>query len=200
VKLRTVRNVYVNPDTTDSTTLLLISANNAVIPWTDDADIQPNLLSRWFDHYNHVCVLGSRLKVNVLNPTITHAVPGWYGVTLQSGPSATSTTWDIQDILENPRNSRYTQGGLVQVNGNMQVIRHRFSAKRFFGTRNILGNPIYRNSLASTTLAEQAYYRVWASPMRSGELTYNDPGPVNLLVQLDLICMFTEPLPSINPT
>lgn len=68
----------------------------------------------------------------------------------------------------------------------MQATRY-FSAKKFFGTKNIVGKDLYRGS-TSASPTEEAYFQIWVASIAGG-----DPTTMNFLLEIEYIAVLTEP-------
>lgn len=193
MRLRYVEHIQVDPDNL-TVTHVLYRANGMFDPKVAIGGHQPLGFDEWMSRYYHFTVLGSRIRVAVINNTNTQATVPCYHVVALAGGTNDFASMTPETIFENRMTSRVNIGGLVtSAYGRDPVSTSTsstfFSAKKFFGRRNIVGDALYRgNSAADPT--EQALYDCMFFNING-----NNPGLVNVRVTIDYFAVFTEPIP-----
>lgn len=155
-------------------------------------DHAPMGSDQWSAIYNHVTVIGSKITVRFINNGITNLVPGYAGVTLMDA-SASMDSFSSMAIMETRfRSSKINLPGIVAYGAGpsstgIYTSHAKFSAKRFFGTKWLTGVSPYRGSFLSDP-TEQAWYAIWCTSAGA-----NNPGAITTMVQIDYLCLLTEP-------
>lgn len=154
---------------------------------------QPKGFDQMMALYNHCTVIGSKITIRAYNQTTTGGVPGMIVCKLSASGTEIAGTSNLEDLLEDPRLTGRKLGGAVgystgRTGANMIMLTNKFSAKRFFGRRFVVGDTLFRHSGSSPT--EQAYFEICYHSLNG-----NDPDPLTFTVQIDYICVFTEPKP-----
>lgn len=139
--------------------------------------------------YNHCTVIGSKIVARFINPGNTNLVPANVGIAVSSGAEFVSTS-TLEDVLEAKYVTRPKIAGPMGLtgSGNTVTLQKKFSAKKFFGKKTIVGDALYRHNDSSNP-TEQAFFEVFQYPNVVG---YN-PEAILVEVQIDYICVFTEP-------
>lgn len=155
---------------------------------------QPMSYDQWATIYNKYTVVGAKITVKYQNDG-TNKTPGWLGVTLSKDPASPATKFSsINNLLESKLTGmNIKQVGMIYpsqtssrgVQGTQ--VTKSFSAKKFFGVTNVRDSD-HLTSLVDTTPASPAYFHVFGCSIDG-----NNPGAINLLVQIDYIVLFTEP-------
>ncbi len=186
VRFRYVDRITINPSA-GALAQYTFLANGLFAPNQTGSTHQPLGFDQWMLAYDHFTVLGSKMTIRYVNTTATNQIPAAFGVILDD--NATMTYTDYAAILEgNQKNSKFAvSGGLGGDNFKRPQLSLGFSAKRFFGTKNIVGKAEYKGD-TSADPAEKAYYQIWAqAPDASG-----DPAISTFLVTIDYIAVLTE--------
>lgn len=150
---------------------------------------QPKGYDQWATIYNHYTVVGARMNVRYMPDTNGDVLPGFITIMLTAN-GTTASALTPEEVLE----SKWaTRKGMVGLNtGNAWPINRgvtkNFSAKKFFGTRGIVGKDLYRGD-NTTNPTESAYFEIVV-----GSLGGNNPGAVNLVVTIDYIAVMSEPI------
>lgn len=166
-------------------------ANGMYDPNTAFGGHQPMGFDQWMAVYNHFTVLGSKITVRYVPNTTTAFAPIAFGIMLTDDntfPYTTDTALHyIMESKHGGRNMRLASTGNSAISRGLSVSR-TFSAKKFFGTRALIGENTYRGTVAGDP-AETANFLVWAcNPTTAG----NDPPACSFVVTIDYIAMFTE--------
>lgn len=166
-------------------------ANGMFDPNTAIGGHQPMGFDQWMTVYNHFTVLGSRITVQYVPNTTTVIAPIAFGVMLVDDNTMPYTTTDaLHQIMESKHGGRFLRLGANNNSATSYGLRvtRNFSAKKFFGTKAIIGEDTYRGTVAGDP-AETANFLVWAcNPTTAG----NDPPSCSFLVTIDYIAMLTE--------
>lgn len=166
------------------------SCNSCYDPDLTGTGHQPRGFDQMMAVYNHCTVIGAKITARFMNPGNTNLVPSNVGIAISAGAEFVSTS-TLQDVLENKYVTRPRLAGpmgLTNGGANSVVLTKKFSSKRFFGKKTIVGDALYRHNDSSNP-TEQAFFEVFAYPNVSG---YN-PEALLVEVQIDYICVFTEP-------
>lgn len=188
-RLRYGDSLYLNASATVPAKQIIV-ANSCYKPDFLNAGHQPRGFDQMMLVYNHCTIIGSKIRAMFVNPGNTNVIPGNIGVALSAGAEFVTTNAFI-DTLENKYVSRprlHGTLGLTGVGANSVVITKKFSAKKFFGKKTIVGDSLYRHNDSSNP-SEMAFFELFQYPNSSG----NDPDPIIVEFIVDYICVFTEP-------
>lgn len=165
-------------------------ANSLFDPNSSGAGHQPSNYDRLSAIYDRYTVIGSKCTVT-LAPLVSNQNPGLIAVKLSEAGTDLTTihgSGGIAAVLEQPRISR-SYVNTATINGpTMRPLKVGFSAKKFFGVKNVVGEEPYTADINANP-AEMAYFEV---AVISGDDS-TDPGAFNLYVQVDYIAKMTEP-------
>lgn len=169
-------------------------ANSVYDPDYSTTGHQPMGFDQWALIYNKYTVVGSKITVKFTPTTTNNITPGYLGVCLGTSPTALSSYTSIDNILESKLvgTNVKTVGQLYFSNTNSDTynfptVKKHFSAKKFFGVKNIGDGSSY-SAITSTNPAQDAYYTVWHAATAG-----NDPGQIYVQVMIDYITLFKEP-------
>lgn len=189
VRLRYVEQIALDPGV-NGITSYTFRANDMYDPNYTGTGHQPLGFDQWVGTiYDHFTVVGSKIKVT---PTMqgfdaTGTNSCVYGVILDDNSTFAYT--NPAAVLE----SKQGKGAVLLGNtgtgtGNKpRPAKRNFSAKKFFGTREIVGKDLYRGG-ATFSPTEDAFFTVW-----SGSVGGNNPDLLNFLVEIEYIAVLTEP-------
>lgn len=178
--------ITLNP-TTGAMVPYVYRANSLFDPDYTGVGHQPygfDQLMTWFDHYT---VIGSKITVTVFNNGTTHNTPGYVTVLLSDSGTAAGSYSSIEHMMEGKQRGNVVCGGLGNPAPTFKYAHKKFSAKKFFHKKALVGASQYRGD-ASNNPTEGAYFEVVAASMVG-----NDPGPITCLVNIEYIAVFTEP-------
>lgn len=188
-KLRYCQEFSLNP-VAASTDVQVFRANCCYDPDFTGLGHQPIGFDQLMLAYDHFSVLGSSIRVINTSPVTTNVTPAYWGVLLSDNGTSAAAASNIEHLMELP-GQLMSQGmaGYVWTRGHKQgnTLTRKFSAKKFFGKKNIIGAADYRGN-AGASPNEQAFFEVWAASPHGV-----DPGLCYFRVVLDLIVAFTEP-------
>lgn len=159
-------------------------ANDCFDPNSTGAGHQPMGYDQMMALYSHFCVTGSKIQV------FTCGAQGgaYYAAVALRGDNTSMGGQTIDQIAEQPQTSfrLIYQGGDYQLaRGN--VLTKKFSAKRFFRTRDPVGDEQY-NGTAAASPAEMAYYHVMLAPIAAENLSAQ-----SVFVKIQYHVVFSEP-------
>lgn len=190
VKLRYVEQFTLDPSSTVSVSQVF-RANSLFDPNYTGVGHQPSNFDRLASLYDRYTVLGAKIKVqwvpttsNTINPPpvlgvhLSEAGDDMYDAYIQGG---------IQSVLEQPRlaaSAYYVGAPFLE----QKPLIKTFSAKKFFGTKNIVGVDPYSADVTANP-EEGAFFEVIAmSPDGSA-----DPAVITLRATIEYIALMTEP-------
>lgn len=159
----------------------LFSCNNLNDPNWSGGGGQALYYDQLMSVYNHYTVIGSKIKISVLNAGSVGSVPLVCGVFINDDTQTNVTTY---------------QGLGEQVNAKMKVlgssttdpavvITNSWSAKKHFGG-SVLANNVLRGALGASP-AEQMYYNIFVQSIDSTSTV-----GVYILVEVEYVAIFTE--------
>lgn len=135
----------------------------------------------FFDHYT---VTDATVTVDVVPKTISNVEPALLGIALTDSHTALAGK-TLPEVLESRVTQSYIHAGAYNPT-DVHRIKAKFSAKEFFGVKDVNGMYQYRGS-SSTNPSEQAHFQIFASSHAA------TPGPITLLVTVEFNAKFTEP-------
>lgn len=193
---KVVRLRYVTQTALDSNPLTLpiatvvYRANDMFDPEVALGGHQPMGFDQWMALYDHFTVIGSKISVKFINNTNGARVPGLCGIMLNDttriGQGNSITT--LEQLLENRYRTGVTLGNIAGDMRQTVTKTMRFSSRRFFRKKAIVGDDLYRGSRTSSP-QEDAVFEVFYTTIGS-----NDPTVINLLVTIEYIAVLTEPV------
>lgn len=190
VKLRYVETVRFNPPV-GGISHNVFRANSLHDPNVTGVGHQPSNFDRWANTYDRYTVLGAKCTAYPVYTNGTNsAKPGTMALCLsEAGNKLTIAhgSGGIDNILEQPR-LRASMNYVAGLNAPPTKLSKKFSAKKFFGTKNLIGQSPYSADV-TTSPAEGAFFEV---ALISPDDT-NDPSEVTIRIVIDYIAMFTEP-------
>ena len=189
-RLRYVENITFNP-TAGTISINVFRANSVFDPNSTGGGHQPSNFDRWAENYDRYTVFGSKCTVQPFQTAASGVVPGLIVLHVSEDGSALNgahATGGTQAILEQPRLSWSSRSYGANVNGGALTLTRKFSAKRFFKSKNIVGTSPYSADIAANP-TEQAFFEV---AVMSVDDT-NDPGQIKTRVIIDYVVLFTEP-------
>lgn len=159
----------------------VFSANGLWDPDISGSGHQP----RWFDqimpHFNHYCVVGSKIDVNFAHTgNVSPTTPLMCGISRR----ASATT--------EPSDNYYIENGAtrwvsVPHDASQRKASLTFSAKKYFGKKYTVDNYDLKGSVGANP-AEQAYYHIWMSPT-----TGTEQPNISANILINYIAVFSEP-------
>lgn len=187
VKLRYVDSVYMDPGFGVAAQYYM-SANSLFKPQAASGGHQPMNFDQWALLYNHYVVVGSKITCTAHSGSTSNADGCFIGVNLQDDQSLST---DPSTLLEQGLtrykffNQTYAAGS-----GNGRVVRHGFSAKKFFNLSNPTDNIKRIGAGIGASPAEQAFFCILVSPPPTSTV---DIGSILVTYVIDYIAIFSEP-------
>lgn len=163
-------------------------ANSVFDPDHTGIGHQPMGFDQWAGIYNRYTVLGAKITV-VYNPSAAGSVTaGYVGITLSGDTNPLSNYTSINNILESKlTGARTTITGMNQMLGKETRISKNFSAKKFFGVKDVQDGASL-SALVGANPAKDAYFSVWQASIDG-----NNPASASLTVKIDYIVLMREP-------
>lgn len=185
-RLRYAQEVTINPATVAAS--YVFRANDVYDPDVTGTGHQPRGFDEWMNIYEKFTVVGSKIRIEPIAPHTADQAPSTWGILLsETGTVVSGSSLVAADMLE----LKYNKHHKAQYGEFNSVARHsltsKFSAKRFFGKKDILGGSQFQGT-SSTSPTEQAFYEIWAY----GNATI-DPAALWFRVIIDYIVVFTGP-------
>lgn len=162
----------------------VFSANSIYDPNTSGVGHQPLGHDEWQQFYSHATVLGSKIKATFL-PTTNTVATGNSIVSVKLQADSVALT-EFYGTLEQPETKWRTVGLSNAENG--ATLYHKFSAKKFFGVKNVSDADNLRGTFGGNP-ADQAYFHITIQGIDSAI----NPDPVKCVVSIEYICLLTEP-------
>jgi hypothetical protein len=187
VRLRYVEQISLNPGA-GAVASYRFRANDIYDPNWSGTGHKPMGQQQLFTLYDHATVVGSKIKFTPMThgyaPAGTNS--GVYGTYIDDNTTTSYT--NAAAILE----SRLGKSSVLIGNGGSAGTKPRpairkFSTSKFFGVKNVVGKDLYRCG-ATFSPTEDAYFVLWY-----GSIGGNDPGLLNFMVEIEYICVMTEP-------
>lgn len=167
-------------------------ANSVFDPDYTGAGHQPMNFDKWASLYEHYTVLGSKCNVKPLDYNSTTLGPGYCGIFLSTDSAGTSDFTNVTDVFENRlASSRWMMLGSITATPAQVTaggVTSYFSAKKIFGVKNAQDGRAY-GALVTTNPSADAYFNVYIASIYG-----NNPAATKLLVTIDYIVMFAEPI------
>lgn len=150
-------------------------------------DHQPLGFDQWAQFYNHYCVIGALITVQIM-PTSNSSVPLLAGVYL-SDDAVVPT--DVTTLIEQGLGVYRMMGPVTNSPGIQRPMRIGYSAKKFFSITDVKDNIARIGALAVTSggPSDKAFFNVWAASSSSG----SDPNPLSALITIDYVTLWSEP-------
>lgn len=163
----------------------VFSCNNISDPDITSTGHQPLGHDQWKTFYNHYTVLGSKIRAT-FTPTSASALTGQSICAISVEDDATPTATATTSLLE--RNGVHWRPLGSSNASNGTSITHTYSAKKFFGIRDIGDVTERLGALYEANPAEQAYYHVKVGATDGS----SDPSAVAVAVVIEYIVLLTE--------
>lgn len=187
VKLRYAEVFALNP-AASSVATYVFRANSVYDPNFTVTGHQPLGFDQWAAIYNRYTVLGSKITLSPSPADLTNVYPVQYGVIL-SDDSADIASLTSTEILEGKYGSdRPKQIGTDLLTPKNPRAVKKFSAKKFFGTKDVLGGAAYGASVTANP-SQDAYFHCYSQSIGS-----TDGASLNFTAIVDYIVMFHNPV------
>ena len=195
VKLRYVETQTINPGAGPSMNVVTYKANDAHQPGTSTH--QPSNYDRWERIYSRYTVVGAKMRVYPIVTTNTNVIPRTLITCLSHDGGDISSIFaagGLNNLIEQPNlrtNLKYSISGVNNQQYNGLPIK--FSAKKYFGTKNIVGTTPYQAGVGGPP-SNLAYFEIGYGSADGA----NDPGAMTCRVIIDYYVVFSELKPSDN--
>ena len=188
VKLR--YNEYVTFNPTGPIATLQFSANSLYDPNASLGGHQPFMYDKMADNYNHYLVLGSKITVTFWTEDAAGIYGAIAGIKL-ADDLYIAPTGGVQTVIEH--GPKYSTWRFLRTNANDNhnpvTVTKTFSAKKFFGIKDIKDNRGEMGAAINANPTESAYFILFAShPDQSTDLPI-----IHANVTIDYIANFSEP-------
>jgi len=189
-KLRYIETITINPGAAGRA-YHAFSANNLYDPNYTGTGHQPRNFDNLAAYYNHYTVVGAKMTARYIPEVAksTSSAPAylWATITTYVDPLAGENA--DASCFEGPACGKrvVVRGGDDGNTAKFPTVVKQFSAKKLFGTKNIVGVTPYRASVTSAP-TEEAYFTVYMQ-----HISGNDPPVYSIEVTIDYIAVFTEP-------
>ncbi len=192
VKLRYAETISLDVGAGGTTAVNDFVANGMFDPNSTGVGHQPKGFDQWMLMYNHFTVVGAKLTVKYVPDTATSGIASQVGIGLFDTTGQISAGVGLDAIAEMKQaGPRCVLMGDLDNNpsarGRPITISRSFSAKKFFGTKSIVGKDNYRGNVAANP-TETAVFTVYAA--NSGGA---DAAAIRIQCIIDYIAVFTEP-------
>lgn len=182
VKFRYVEEILLNA-TVGNGAFFNYTANGMYDPNITGIGHQPLNYDIWMNMYDHYRVVGSKIKVTYAPSSTSNTTPSYLGLYLSDNTIGMSSD-SIANILENDKVKFHRNViGPVGVTP-YPVVTGNFNAKKFFGPSSLSDK---HQGAVSANPSDQAYFQIMQ--LAVGD---NDPGSINLLVEIEYDCILTE--------
>lgn len=196
-RLKYVTTIDLNPDGATHFDEHLFRANDLRDPDYSGVGHQPKSFDEYMALYRHFTVIGSKIKVTPLKVTGNNVTNSMlWGVVLAGATNDVSLQavgGNFASLLESrmigSRRVR-TAGMVYNLNNRSETCTTKFSAKKFYKKKAIVGDSLYRGN-TSTSPTEDAFFTIWGCPPDGS----SDSDAQSFLVEIEYIAVFTEPVP-----
>lgn len=187
VKLRYSAEVILNPPAVGVPTVHYFTANSMYDPDLTGVGHQPRGFDEWMNVYDHYTVLGCRATARWIPSASTDKVPSAWGIALTDDASFPhASLGDVIESVEGGKNYRLAGQSATTTGGIHPTVTRRFSAKKFFGVKAIVGQDEYKGT-ATANPTEMAHLALWACGP-----TVSDPDAIVFQMTIDYIAVLTE--------
>lgn len=184
VKLRYNQTVSVNPSI-GLAQAYSFRANSIFDPDQTGSGHQPMGHDLWANVYNHYCVVGARMRCT-FTPVNSGSGIAAFGIRLDDDGASSSTL--VTDYIESGQSVYRIQPDNYTIT-KLQSLSKGFSAKKWFGIKNISDNISRIGALFGTNPSEQASFILWVGPVDESA----DLGAWQLTVTIEYSVLLTEP-------
>lgn len=197
VRMKYVERVTLNPDNVVYFDQYQFRANDLRDPNFTGIGRQPRSFDQWMTAYNHFTVIGAKIKVTPVRTAGINVTNNMvWGIALTASSNDVSgliSGGTYEDLLETRMigTSRFRHGGTVyNLNKSSDTCTLKFSAKKFFRKKAIVGDSLYRGDTGSSP-SEIAFFTIWGCPPDGS----SDSDSQQFLVEIEYIAVLTEPKP-----
>lgn len=194
VKLRYVTQIALNAPSVGNNAVHVFRANSMYDPDFTGTGHQPSNFDRWTNVYDHYTVVGSKINVRYAPTAVASVIPAYVGIALTDSGSETATISPVNLFEKKLVRTRWRSIGINENGHGFIGLRHKFSARKFFGKPkgSLVNDSLYRGRMGNlgtgSDPSEGAFYEVFAT-----QIGANDPGDLHFIVTIDYIAVLTEP-------
>lgn len=189
LKLRYCDSTSINPLGSGALGYHTFHCNSLYDPDVTGTGHQPKGYDEWTYFYDHYTVLGSKIKVTFTSMDDTPAT-GSYACGIFVDDNNTPPS-NIISMMEEAKN-KYKVITTAHSGKVSQIISQNFSAKKFFGKKDLIGSSLYRGSMGGVGVGsnpdEGAYFQVWCTALDA----LTDPATIRILIEIEYIACLTE--------
>lgn len=191
VRLKYVENIPLSPGV-GGIAHQSFRANSLFDPNFTGIGHQPSNYDRLTAIYDRYTVVSSKINCFIYSGNNNVVLPGLLALhTSEDGTDLTTAhaSGGIENVIEQPRTSRSIKHlGDMTTAGRNVLMSQTFSAKKFFGTKSIVGESPYSADIA-TNPSEGAFFEVAYMSIDDS----NDPGAIGVRCEIEYIAVMTEP-------
>jgi len=141
---------------------------------------QPYSFDQLMQFYNHYIVIGAKIRVTAFQ--VTGGAP--FTLCIKVDDDALSTGALFTELMEQPYMKRTYS---IDTQKPARLVQ-KFSAKKFYGGKNILGDDAFRGT-SSSNPSELTYFIVGIGPVNETA----DVGSISCIAEIEYIVKFIEP-------
>ncbi len=184
VQLKYVEQIVLDAPASGVAALHLFRANGMFDPDLTGGGHQPKAFDQWMVFYDRFTVIGAKIKVTYATTTTTAATGNIIcGLYLNSDTvSSTVSTFLLEEKL-----NKSVVIGPIDGGKPMATLRSTFSAPKFFGRKNMIGDIDFSGD-TSTDPGELAFFQIWVAALGLAD----NPGPVDMIVEINYLAVLTE--------
>lgn len=193
VKLRYIETIALNPGA-GAISQAIYRANGAYDPNQPGYGHSPMGYDQWAQIYSNYCVVGAQITMRYVPTTASATIPGYFGILLDTTTTGTTRYTNTNYLLESKLTGKNAKIAGIPQNGDSRArfasVVKNFSAKKFFGVKNIQDGKEYSSAIDNTP-QNQAYFCCWFGALNS----IQDPAETNFEILIDYIVLFKDPKP-----
>lgn len=184
-KLRYVDWATLDPGAGGSAAVHVVKSNGCYDPNFTGVGHQPRGFDQFMSLYDHFCVIGAKITVDVTTGYGSAFAPLMVGVALKD---TTTAYTNANDYMEG-RNvvSRIIGGTSISGNANTAHFTKTFSTRKFLGRSHPLSDPQLKGNISSDP-TELASFHIFAAPLAS-----TDENILTINYRIEYLVVFIEP-------
>lgn len=159
----------------------VMNANSLYDPDRTGTGHQPMGFDEIMANYNHFTVIGSKITVDFIGANEDFLAAIYLSGNLSDGST------NAEEVKERRRTRYKLVTSTTENHGRCRIV-HKFSAKKFFHVKAIVGESQYRGS-ATNSPAEEAYFYIQAGPDDQSATV----GTIKLSIRIEYLTVFSEP-------
>ena len=186
VRLRFADNFQLNATAGNTVARELIRCNSMYDPENSLGGAQPNGYDEWMNFYTHYTVLGARIKAVFQSIGTTGNAYNVCGIGLIP---TTTTDSSFKDMMGD-KYIKWRPIGSADGGNAVTTVTNWFSAKKYFGVKDVKDNTDRIGATDGANPTEQAYFDVFVA----GGAGVTDATAVNVYLTVEYIALLTEPV------